>query len=246
VPLTPSWGEGWTPNLLFEPDFFSWQLKQDGTVQERLMNGDVSFTDLPEMSLMLDRIIDVIPGYGPDPFMLDHGGSMRAFAMEEYPMLILGNWGIGEISSINPNGDFGFFASPMRNPGKIFQGGIDDGIMVSSNSKYPEQALDFLKFLVTPEANAIYNNKTMNVPAIQGVTLDNPSPMALDLKKLVEDGILFVPESVPNDIYHSDWMGEMNSNLYDFAVRAIEGNRMSNQEWLEHMDNVFATLRAMS
>jgi hypothetical protein len=41
-------------------------------------------------------------------------------------------------------------------------------------------------------------------------------------------------------------MGEMNSNLYDFAVAALEGRRMSNQEWLEHMDNVFATLRAMS
>lgn len=244
VPLTPSFNDNWTMNLIFEPDYFSYQLHMDETYQDKIMKGEANFSDNPEMPQMLERIATMVKYYGPDPFAKDHAGCMQSFANEEYPMLVLGNWGIGEIRKYNPDGEFGFFAGPVRDSNNVFQAGVDDCLMVSSHSKAPEAAVEFLKYLMSPDANKIWADTTMNVPSLKGVSLTKPDSMIDDITAYMNNGMAYFHEK--DIIFYGDYYDKINKVLQDYAVACIEGKKPDTVEYLKGIDKEFEAIRAMS
>jgi len=164
--------------------------------------------------------------------------------MEEYPMLLLGNWAIGEIRKYNPTGEFGFFAGPVRDENNVLQSFVDDCLMVSANSKYPAAAVEFLTYMMTPEANQIWADTTMNVPAIKGVSLTKPDDMINDIFSYSEAGNAYFHEK--DVIFYADYGDKLTKALQDYVVLCQEGKKPDSIEYLKTIDREFEAIRAMS
>jgi raffinose/stachyose/melibiose transport system substrate-binding protein len=77
----------------------------------------------------------------------------RKFANGEGSMYIMGTWALSEIEKNNPNLHYGIFPFPTTNQpeqNKVL-GGVDIGIAISSDTKHPKEAKQFLDFLTNKE-----------------------------------------------------------------------------------------------
>ena len=103
------------------------------------------------------------------PNSISHDMAHQIFAMGECAMIYVE---LEEFATINKNmegTEWGFFAMPDidgQAGNKNFLTGAPDGFMVSSTTKYPEQAIDFLKYLTS------YDNACKLVEVLQW-----PSPV---------------------------------------------------------------------
>ena len=86
---------------------------------------------------------------------------------------------------------WGFFPLPGieggEGDGKLLTG-APDGFMVSAETKHPEEAIRFLKFLTSPEQTRKYVEITGMTSAVNGsVTLDNATQQAVDGLKAINE-----------------------------------------------------------
>lgn len=132
-----------------------------------------SFTDAPfvEAGQKLKELTDMEP-FEEGFLGVNHNDSEGIFGNGQAAMMLMGQWAPGAQAQYSQNGegigeDLGFFPFPAveggaGDPTDAFGGG--NGFAVGKNA--PDEAVDFVKFLTTPENNA--GTSFFAVPVVKG------------------------------------------------------------------------------
>jgi raffinose/stachyose/melibiose transport system substrate-binding protein len=99
----------------------------------------------------------------------------------------MGTWAITLIEEYNPDLNYGIFPFPateQRNS-KVL-GGVDIGLAISSDTKYPEEAKEFLEFLTKKENAQKLSDFEGSISAVTGVKNSREEIRLIDEK--IRDG----------------------------------------------------------
>lgn len=121
----------------------------------------------------INRKTEVLLSYtNAESFNMGYSEANESFAAEEGTMYIMGNWVLPVIEKLNPSLQYGIFPVPVSNDieQNDILGGVDIGISISSETKYPVEAKLFLAFL-TEEKNAqslsVYEGSINTIMGVQ-------------------------------------------------------------------------------
>ena len=125
------------------------------------------------------------------PNSISHDMAHQGFALGECAMIYVE---LEEFGTVNKNMEgtpWGFFPMPEISGAAgnaNFLTGAPDGFMVSSTTKYPDQAIDFLKFLLSVENGAkMVEMLTWPSPVIGAANKDNSPDFLIEGTKAVEE-----------------------------------------------------------
>ena len=107
-----------------------------------------------------------------NPDLLTKSGILDAFAKGKAAMIVDGNWDTATLQK-GLGKNLGAFAPPysdQKQQGVVQYPG--DGFSVMKASKHPKEAVEFLKFMMTPAAAKIISAAGL-IPAVQGETTSN-------------------------------------------------------------------------
>lgn len=172
IPFYLTYKDDWQASLSFNAlalnlegiDFYIDRREDKTTFQER-------YREIAEKQL---AILD----YGhSDNFGKTYADGNRAFANGEAFMYIQGTWAIPEIRKANPDIEIGFFTFPTsNNPEEInLVNGIDTLLTVSNDTKYKEESMEFIKFLLREDNIKQYITEQNLFSAVEGVKQEDPS-----------------------------------------------------------------------
>jgi raffinose/stachyose/melibiose transport system substrate-binding protein len=164
--------------------------------------GTASVKDAPFKLLMEEMKKLAVNGYFSKNFIsYDEASAIDEFVTGNSAMFINGQW---NISSVNINPDVDVFYLPSLDGTVHISAGISTqtGFSIAANTKYPEAALEFLKFYMQAKSlQKIADIGQGGVPLREGVTTDN---------------VLLQKLSSSYDVSHPLWLDMMGS-------RAVEG-----------------------
>lgn len=138
-----------------------------------------------EITQKVETLISYTP---PESFNMGYSEANEAFAAKEGTMYIMGSWALPIIEKLNPTLQYGIFPVPVSNDPKQNNvlGGVDIGISISSETKYPAEAKLFLSFL-TEENNAqglsLYEGSVSTIMGVQ-----KTKEVLMPLEEKVTDG----------------------------------------------------------
>jgi len=132
-----------------------------------------------------EKILTVLPFVQEDSFSDDYYTVNRKFAQKEGSMYIMGTWALPSIEAFNPHLNYGIFPFPATNhaeDNKVL-GGVDIGLAISSDTKYPEAAKKFLAFLTEKENAQRLSSYEGSISTVNGV-INNREELQLLEKKI--------------------------------------------------------------
>ena len=148
--------------------------------------GTVTFADkYQEVAEKQLELMDY--GHG-DNFGKSYADGNRAFARGESVMYIQGTWAIPEIRKANPDVEIGFFPLPTGSDpeqNKLISG-VDTLLAISEDSKYKEEAEQFIAFLLEPDNSKQYINEQTLFSTVEGVMQEDPA--VAELQPYLEQG----------------------------------------------------------
>ncbi|MFC7680608.1 ABC transporter substrate-binding protein [Paenibacillus sp. GCM10028914] len=148
--------------------------------------GKVTFAD--KYQEIAEKQLELLEyGHG-DNFGKSYADGNRAFARGESAMYIQGTWAIPEIRKANPDMEMGFFPIPTGNDpeqNKLVSG-VDTLLAISKDTKYKEEAKEFITFLLEPENSKQYIDEQTLFSTIEGVKQEDPA--VAELQPYLEQG----------------------------------------------------------
>ncbi|MDC7233710.1 MAG: extracellular solute-binding protein [Spirochaetales bacterium] len=159
--------------------------------RQNLMNKDIRFTDAGFVEAM-ERMKDLQP-YFPDRFEgIDYVTMQQIFGTGNAAMFMGGSWEIGIFEDLGGLEDVGYFAPPLKAKGDTLQYcfHVDAGIGMNKNTKYPDEALTYMKWLASPAYAQLMMDE---LPGFFGYTPGSYT-LSNDLAKQMQS---YVASSVP-------------------------------------------------
>lgn len=199
-----------------------------------LESGKTKFVDSTEMREGLELFAKRLSYLSGDDLGTDPAVSSQLFAEGESPMYINGSWTIGDITANNPDGNFGIFTVPISDnaeDNKMYAA-VDDAWMVSSESEYKEEAIEFLEFLTSDEGLSVWCETARALP-IKDISVEGFSPLQQEVSDVLANG-----KTVNVDKYvffSGEATDKFNKNLQLFV------NEPDVDKTLEQLDNEFQT-----
>ncbi len=119
--------------------------------RQKLISGDMKLTDKPFLDAF--KAVDQLQQFFPKGYeALDYVSMQTMFGTGQAAMFMGGSWELGILEDLGST-DLGWFAPPVVNKGDTLQYcfHVDAGIAMNSKSKHPEEALEYLKWVSSPE-----------------------------------------------------------------------------------------------
>ncbi|MBW5448220.1 extracellular solute-binding protein [Cohnella sp. CFH 77786] len=141
-----------------------WDQVNQGKVK---ISGDSKWMDVAGKML---KVVSFAP---KDSFETDYEQANRGFAEGSGAMYVTGTWALSFIEKWNPHLKYGIFPFPASNDplkNRVL-GGVDIGLAISKDTRHPEAAKEFLKFLVKKENAQRLSDYEGSISAVQGVTV---------------------------------------------------------------------------
>lgn len=228
-PISIGLADGWTSvwitiqllNQVLDWDYFP-----------KLQAGEVKFTDPVWV-----EILTGIQELGTKGFFQKNAvgtkyeQSITLFAQEKTAMLDSGTWSIGTIVSQNPDINMGYFIMPYPKEGVEVKANLapSQSFGVGSKSEHQKEALKYLEFLCSKEAQEIYGNSTGQLVANVNAKLSSPildevtklsqnastSPHYNCTEPKISDGILF-------ELGAKAILGEKIENILNDAQKQVD------------------------
>ncbi|WP_026491875.1 ABC transporter substrate-binding protein [Butyrivibrio sp. XPD2002] len=240
--ITPC-AAGYQDNISFGANwytiFYGTKYLNHPTSSKDLMEG-ASLADFPEYAQALEQWRTIMNNYqNDDRKQVDTATAEQMFANGETAMIIIGTWGLGAIMDYNPDGNFGGFAYPSESNAADVSVpvAIDDCWMVAKDSANEENALLFLEYATTKEANATWCGDCSQLSALKDVECDTLPPAAIDIANEIANKPGSAWASIATFVGQFD-TAYANCNR-DFAM---DDNRTP-EEYIEQFDNEFAAAR---
>jgi raffinose/stachyose/melibiose transport system substrate-binding protein len=151
---------------------------------ERLDAEETSFEeDFPEVA---NRLYELFQFTQDDAFARNYNEGNQAFASGESAMYLQGIWAIPVIKSFNPEFEIGVFPMPMDSPEDTnLVSGVDVAISMPREPEHPEEAMEFIRYLMSPEVMSQYVEEQSAIPTLEG--LEPSDPALADLVPVFED-----------------------------------------------------------
>ena len=122
-------------------------------------------------------------GYIPEDILSITSNQSQALFRDQGAAMLLGN--NNEYASVAESVEFRMGISnfpTLTNDSLSQQVHRADGFFVLSKTDYPEESIDFLRFLISPKIQQLWMEKTYSVPVIEGLsTMDNGFDMILNI-----------------------------------------------------------------
>jgi len=126
--------------------------------RQKLMAGEMKLTDKPFLDAF--KALDQLQQFFPKGYeALDYVSMQTMFGTGQAAMFMGGSWELGILEDLGST-DLGWFAPPVVNKGDTLQYcfHVDAGIALNKNSKNYDAALEYIKWVSTPEyAQGIMN-----------------------------------------------------------------------------------------
>jgi raffinose/stachyose/melibiose transport system substrate-binding protein len=204
-----------------------------------IQSGKTEFSDYPELRDTLARFAKRLSYKSGDEFSIDSDKAIQLFANGKAPMIILQSGYLNDIRKINPNGNFGFFASPISdNPdeNKVVES-PDSAFMISSQSKHKAEALKLFDYMLSPDGWKDWNKYVSEIPVMKNVKSEKSEPMLDDIVKyqtagkMTGDVFLFTGEAKKKEFeMYQQFASEPDVNLDEFIKQWEKSFRdLSNQ-----------------
>ena len=198
---------------------------EDPQMWEKVASGEAKVADFPFFKEELEKFAKRMSYTALDDYGNDPARALQLFAAGEAPMMINGNWIMGDLFANAPDGNFGVFPLPWsEDPAKNqFETKTDDVFMVAQSTQHKDEVLEFLNFVGSDEGAQIWMEEAGLMPANKNVTLDdsvNDLLKAIDAQ--LKDGkACYVYEILeltgePKDIYRKS----LHSLVGDTAMKA--------------------------
>ncbi|MFH1768750.1 MAG: sugar ABC transporter substrate-binding protein [Candidatus Omnitrophota bacterium] len=204
------WAEGWllnalavewAVNLMGEEKFFQ-------TIAGNILYTDKQWVKVFSLFLRLRDSGILAPGIAT----MTNKEAEDAFSKEKAVFSFNGSWSVNVYKQLAPDLDYAFFPLPKvsdRFDVKIW-GGAGSSFMVSSNSRYKEEAVDFLRWLTDKKQQEFLIRETSNLPAVKDCEDSLP-------------GILKSLLSTFSDLTHPDtWPWNEDSRVIEVMNRGLQ------------------------
>lgn len=175
------------------------------------------------------------------PNSISHDMAHQNFAMGQCAMIYVE---LEEFNTVNNNMEgtpWGFFAMPAIEGGagnQNFLTGAPDGFMVSSTTKYPEEAIDFLKYMTSvTSAQKMIDMLGWPSPVVGAHTADNSPEYLINGMKAVEEAegmALWLDTDI--DIRISD--------VYLPGLQDLLNGDITSEELMKKVQEIAATVKA--
>jgi raffinose/stachyose/melibiose transport system substrate-binding protein len=121
-----------------------------------------------------NKMLQVIDFSQENSFRTDADDLNRAFINGEGVMCILGIWEIANLEKLDPSFSYGIFPFPATNdPDRNnVLGGVDGGFAISADTKYPDEAKQFLEFLFKKENAQKFSDYEGNISTVKGIKMN--------------------------------------------------------------------------
>lgn len=158
----------------------------------RLNNGTLKFSDVPEMANVFD-LLDLIKKYGgPKPNESDFNDQASMVASGKAAIIHQGNWAEDTIRQINPAADIGFLLGPVGNDASLAGIMFDSNqtIRISKGTKNEKAAVAWLRWLTTSEYGKKWiPEKIKQLSPITGASAPN--------SQIAEETVRLLGQNVP-------------------------------------------------
>ena len=140
-----------------------------------LLAGDRKLTD-PDVVSAVEELMALVPYFPEGYASIDYADGKAQFARGEIAMALGGSADYAGYREVNPDVDLDFFAFPAPDSGEgqpVTVTGQDLVYCVNSESEHIDQAIEFVDWLTTPEANQEFTDR-IQLPTVEGVVPNNP------------------------------------------------------------------------
>ncbi len=127
--------------------------------RQALMAGEMKLTDQPFLDAF--NAVDQLQQFFPKGYeALDYVSMQTMFGTGQAAMFMGGSWELGILEDLGTT-DLGWFPPPVKEKGDTIQYcfHVDAGIAMNKNTKHPEEALRYLKWVSTPEYAQLIMNE---------------------------------------------------------------------------------------
>lgn len=241
TPFAQGFKDGWTAQVNFQSDFNA-GLKTIPDFYTQVSSRNKKFSDYPELKQSLERDAKLLSYGNEDPFSVDYGTSITMVATGKCAMVIQGNWAAGELRKANKEGNLGFFTNPRSDneADNLLPTGVDDGFMISSQTKVKEQAIKFFEFMASKEGADIWSKASKTVSVVKGASSDELDPMLQDIVKYAKEEKIFNTQSVTN--FSGQYDSTFRTAQQEFAAK--QGKDVD--EFIKNLDDQFDKIKATS
>lgn len=192
---------------------------------EKVAKGEASFeTDAVTMK-SLERFREIREFGQPDAMQTGYDEAVSAYAREEAYFFVQGSWSYQALMQKNASLQLQLIPFPTAaGEERHVMFWVDSNLAVSSQSKHPKEALQFLEFLSQPENLEIYANAQHTFGCVWG--MENSVPYADEVRRLSKQGKL---------VYESIGLPEEVSRFRDETISEIltDPSDAARQKYLE-------------
>ena len=234
-PLALGFGDAWTAGVDFMQEWYP-LLKKNPDFFRDINAGKKKFADYPEFRRAVERSRQRFAYATGNPFGTNNDQSIQMFASGRAAMLPNGTWSISTVMDLNPSGNFGLFAMPADNEAdtaaRYF---TDDCFMVSSRTTKMDAVSALFNFATSSDGANIWAEKTNLAPAVKGVTLKNPSPMASDGAAQIASGKVVFADTTfePTGQMFEVFFGQFSPGFLADQSKSID-------QWINELDRDYA------
>ncbi|WP_163538395.1 extracellular solute-binding protein [Gracilibacillus sp. YIM 98692] len=200
--------------------------------EEYWLQDRLSIKDSNDWKKASQKILDVLQYVDPASYETGYYEANKKFADGEASYYIMGTWALPLIEQHNPNLNYGIFPFPANNQTTQHPvlGGVDIGLAIDAETKYPDAAKKFLEFLTRKENARRLSHYEGSISAVKNV--QNTKEEIQLLVEMMEQG-----KSInwPNHYWPGGTAAELdfrNYSLEFFYEQDID-------DYLNNLDNMF-------
>ncbi len=174
--------EGWSARMCWE-NIETAVRGSSADLWEKVAKGEASFeTDAVTMK-SLERFREIREFGQPDAMQTGYDEAVSAYAREEAYFFVQGSWSYQALMQKNASLQLQLIPFPTAaGEERHVMFWVDSNLAVSSQSKHPKEALQFLEFLSHPENLEIYANAQHTFGCVWG--MENSVPYADEVRRL--------------------------------------------------------------
>lgn len=172
IPIANGSGTAWILEVfmgVFAPNFYG------ESFFDEVIAGETTFEDERFVGA-LERLLELEAYMPPGHSGIDYDTAQQLFVNEQAAMFAGGSWEIANFLRQNPDLNMGITHGPVPEAGQepLVSSFMDGGYAVSADTPHQEEAVEFIRFLATPEFGQQLTDLLANVSPIHGTESNDP------------------------------------------------------------------------
>ena len=168
IPFANGTKDAWTLETMFggvAPTFYG-----GDELNNQIVKGQTNFEDA-RLKQALSKMLELRP-YLPDNYTgVGYTDMQMMFAQEMAAMFIAGSYELGTMAQMNPNLEIGAFIVPGETASapKFNSTYVDGSYGINAATKYPDEALKFIRFLAGRQYGQLFTDNLKQISAVPNI-----------------------------------------------------------------------------